>query len=57
MGGIIEASCVVLVINFEFAVELDSLAFVGDLLDFFTGERGCQDVPLCDGSVDVLSLS
>ena len=56
MGGIIEASCVVLVIIFEFAVELDPLAFVGDLLDFFTGERGSQDI-LCDGSVGVLSLS
>ena len=56
MGGIIEASCVVLVIIFEFAVELDPLAFVGDLLDFFTGERGSQGVSLCEESVGVLFL-
>ena len=56
MGGIIEASCVVLVNIFEFVVELDPLAFVGDLLDFFTGERGSQGVSLCKGSVCVLSL-
>ena len=56
MGGIIEASWVALVIIFAFAVEVDPLAFVGDLLDFFIGERGSQGVSRCEESVGVLSL-